>query len=116
MLPGGIQSWQIQLVPEVRNETGGVAMKSIKAQEYLNGTSMHPNSPLAKDQQFVWRDYSIIKAVEIAEADRDAKAVKAHRECCPRRDNDVNKCLFHGVQCFDHCDYMKDFTRKLNEE
>lgn len=28
---------------------------------------MHPNSPLSKDQNFVWREESILKAVELAE-------------------------------------------------
>lgn len=89
-------------------------MKSKKAQEYLNGASMHPNSPLAKDQQFVWRDYSIIKAVEIAESDRDAKAVEAHRTSCESYYN--GGCCGPHEPCTAECSYMKKFIQKLNEE
>lgn len=49
-------------------------MKSKEAKKYLSSSAMNPNSPLAQDQDYVWRDYSIIKAIEIAEDEMIQKA------------------------------------------
>lgn len=96
-------------------------MKSNKAREILQSGACHVCDGELMDGHRVGCDdlaYYVTaeEAIEQAEADRDAKAVEAHRGCCSSRDHEVNKCLFHGVQCFNHCDYMKRFIQKLNEE
>ena len=49
-------------------------MISKAAKKYLSSSAMGPNSPLAQDQDYVWRDDSIIKAIEIAEDEMIEKA------------------------------------------
>lgn len=37
---------------------------------------MNPNSPLAQDQNYVWRDVSVIEAIEIAEQEAEERMRK----------------------------------------
>lgn len=55
-------------------------MKSEKARAYLNSSSMNPNSPLAQDQCYVWRDASVIKAIELVEQEAEEMAVVAFKK------------------------------------
>lgn len=86
-------------------------MKSENAIEYLHSTSDEKEFLELTDLLPL---HDAIKAVEIAEADRDAKAVEAHRTSC--------ESFYHGGCCGPHepctakCSYMKRFIEKLNEE
>lgn len=51
-------------------------MKSEKAKQHLSRWAMNPNSPLAQDQNYVWRDVSVIEAIEIAEQEAEERMRK----------------------------------------
>ena len=60
-------------------------------------------------------------AVEIAESERDAKAVEAHRSTCQYLFNDnpdLPLCVITGdmMDCDCNCEFMRSFIKKLNEE
>ena len=59
----------------IAKQTNQKDMISKAAKKYLSSSAMDPNSPLAQDQDYVWCDYSIIKAIEIAENKMIEKAV-----------------------------------------
>lgn len=86
-------------------------MKSENAFEYLHSTSDEKEFLEMTDLLPL---HDAIKAVEIAEADRDAKAAEAHRTSC--------ESFYQGGCCGPHepctgeCSYMKRFIEKLNEE
>lgn len=87
-------------------------MKSERARKHLSMSGMHPNSPLAKDQYIVWRDVSIIQAVELAEEDMIEKAVKAFAETCEMYAGE-GRCL-ECVKCED-CGRVKKFRQRLEK-
>nr|DAJ54818.1 MAG TPA: hypothetical protein [Caudoviricetes sp.] len=80
-------------------------MKSKEAKKYLSSSAMNPNSPLAQDQDYVWRDYSIIKAIEIAEDEMFRKACLLFKQ------------IMDGVFQGDMLKEMtEEFRQKLMEE
>lgn len=94
-------------------------MKSEQAQKYLQMSAMHPNSPLAQDQDYVWRDASIIKAVELAEqeAEEVIEALKARAVCAFDSLDFTEFMTAECVQDFDDvkCKLRGLFIQKLNE-
>lgn len=95
-------------------------MKSEKAKQHLSRWAMNPNSPIAQDQNYVWRDVSVIEAIEIAEREAEErmreKAAKAFKFACT--DNYGGECWAnddHHVKCSGKCAKMNDFIQKLNE-
>lgn len=105
-------------------------MKSKKAENVLQSGACHVCDGELMDGHRVGCDdlaYYVTaeEAIEQAEAERDAKAVEAHRGCCPELRSD-NEChaKFDGLdiyspylpKCNSKCTYMNDFIEKLNEE
>lgn len=86
-------------------------MKSKDALDYLHGTTDEKEFLEMTDLLPL---HDAIQAIEIAEADLEAKAVEAHRTSC--------ESFYHGGCCGPHepctgdCDYVKRFIQKLNEE
>ena len=91
-------------------------MISIKAKKYLSSSAMDPNSPLAQDQDYVWRDDSIIKAIEIAEDEMIEKALEAYKFAC--EENYGGECFMFGqsCKCCGQCTGYNEFKQKLIEE
>lgn len=90
-------------------------MKIEKAKQHLSRWAMNPNSPLAQDQNYVWRDVSVIEAIEIAEQEAEErmrkKAAKAYcQDCCCTI---VGECRC-GIGS-ENCEALRDFIQKLNE-
>lgn len=94
-------------------------MESKKAQEILQSGACHVCDAELMDGHRIGCDdlaYYVTaeEAIEQAEADRDAKAVEAHRTSC--------ESFYHGGCCGPHepctaeCIYMKKFIQKLNNE
>lgn len=96
-------------------------MKSNKAREILQSGACHVCDGELMDGHRVGCDdlaYYVTaeEAIEQAEADRDAKAVEAHRRCCFFR-NDNGECANTAVKCGENsCFYMNNFIKKLKEE
>ena len=99
-------------------------MKSEKAKQHLSRWAMNPNSPIAQDQNYVWRDVSVIEAIELAEQEAEErmreKAIKVF-ECIlymPTKQL-AEEC---GVSIDRICedagiDYCRQlFVKKMNEE
>lgn len=89
-------------------------MKSENALEYLHSTSDEKEFLEMTDLLPL---HDAITAVEIAEADRDAKAVEAHRATCPNKR--CRKLLIEaGASCGPdlRCDYIDHFIQELNKE
>lgn len=88
-------------------------MKSENAQEYIL-----KNLLLVKGrQELLISPATANSAVEIAEAERDAKAVEAHRATCPNKR--CRKLLIEaGASCGPdlRCDYIDHFIQELNKE
>lgn len=78
----------------------------------MSSSAMDPNSPLAQDQDYVWRDDSIIKAINIAEKEMIEKEVQVFSESCEMYAGG-GKCL-EGGKC-ENCDRVKKFKQKLME-
>lgn len=88
-------------------------IKSERAFKHLQSTAMHPNSPLAKDQDYVWRDASIIHAIELAEQDARERAVKAFCEVCPNHTD----CHSNRTEIvLDRCDLHNFLNHYENEK
>lgn len=88
-----------------------IAMKSVNALEYLHSTSDEKEFLEMTDLLPL---HDAIKAVEIAEADRDARAVEAHRTSCESFYQ--GGCCGPHEPCIGKCSYLKRFIEKLNEE
>lgn len=96
-------------------------MKSEKAKQHLSRWAMNPNSPIAQDQNYVWRDVSVIEAIEIAEQEAEGrmreKAIEAHRKVCFFRNPKDNTCANTATKCGEHsCYYMNYFIQKTDRE
>lgn len=89
-------------------------MKSEKAEAFLS--RVNDSAELFEPEESVVPYLDAVSAVEQAEAERDAKAVEAHRRCCSVRDHNENYCLLYVAPCSDGCDYMKGFIQELNKE
>lgn len=90
-------------------------MKSKEAKKYLSSSAMGPNSPLAQDQDYVWRYYSIIKAIEIAENEMIEKALEAYKFAC--EENYDGECWAFGgfSKCCGQCAGYNEFKQKMME-
>lgn len=77
---------------------------------------MDINSPLAQDQDYVWRYYSIIKAIEIAENEMIEKALEAYKFAC--EENYDGECCGFGEfsKCYGQCAGYNEFKQKMMEE
>lgn len=89
-------------------------MKSEKAKQHLSRWAMNPNSPIAQDQNYVWRDVSVIEAIEIAEQEAEERmrerAIEAYCDWCfvgITRECQVSKAC---------CNDLQDFIQILDEK
>lgn len=87
-------------------------MKSEKAEAILSRSCNYAEFFEAVESVVPYLDAD--SAVEQAEADRDAKAVEAHRTSCESFYQ--GGCCGPHVPCTGECSYMKRFIQKLNEE
>lgn len=86
-------------------------MRSKRARKYLINSAISTNSQPTKDQDFVWRPISTIRAVHIAEEDMIEKAAKAFAEACEMYAGN-GRCLECG-KCED-CERVKQFKQRLD--
>lgn len=90
-------------------------MISIKAKKYLSSSAMNPESLLAQDQDYVWREESIIKAIEIAENEVVEKALEAYKYECICNFDGYCRELGCKVKCNGSCQEYEEFKQKLME-
>lgn len=94
-------------------------MKSKEAKKFIDGLMDHLTVDMTDHAKWQLR-VAMTRAAELAEQEAEdrmrAKAIKAHRDCCPlnefqclHRDRDDYTCIYD-------CDYVTSFVQKLNEE